>query len=100
MHRIEREKQTVALMIRIYCRAKHRSRDAVCPRCFELLEYAHQKLTSCPFKDGKKACSDCDVHCYSKEMRGRIQEVMRFSGPRMLLRHPIITLLHYMSSIS
>jgi hypothetical protein len=27
-------------------------------------------------------------------MRDRVKEVMRFSGPRMLLRHPILAIRH------
>ena len=96
--RIRREQKTVAAMIEIYCHALHRSADAVCPECFELLEYAHKRLLKCPFHEEKPACADCHVHCYSPQMRARMQEVMRFSGPRMLLRHPLLALRHYLDS--
>jgi len=34
------------------------------------------------------------VHCYNAEMRERVRVMMRWSGPRMLLRHPVIAILH------
>lgn len=37
----------------------------------------------------KTKCHKCSVHCYMPEMRERIKEVMRYSGPRMLLHHPV-----------
>jgi hypothetical protein len=27
-------------------------------------------------------------------MRTRVREVMRYAGPKMMLRHPLLTLLH------
>ena len=43
---------------------------------------------------GKPTCSKCPVHCYKPEMRDRIREVMRYAGPRMYKRHPILTFFH------
>ncbi len=34
------------------------------------------------------------MHCYRPEMRQRVRDVMIFAGPRMLLRHPVLALLH------
>ena len=42
----------------------------------------------------KSFCSVCPVHCYSKDMRAQVREVMRYSGPRMLLHYPLTTLRH------
>jgi hypothetical protein len=36
----------------------------------------------------------CPVHCFKPEMREKIKTVMRFSGPLMIYRHPIIGLQH------
>ena len=43
-------------------------------------------------------CSNCKVHCYKPEMREKIREVMRFSGPRMILYHPIMAIRHVIES--
>ena len=48
--RIEREKRTVAAMVRIYCRAHGHGRakdEALCAECAALLEYSHARLTRC-----------------------------------------------------
>ncbi len=42
----------------------------------------------------KTFCSNCRVHCYKPEMRERIRQVMRFSGPRMLFVHPVQAVRH------
>lgn len=46
----------------------------------------------------KTFCSNCKVHCYKPDMREKIREVMRFSGPRMLFYHPIMAIRHVMES--
>lgn len=94
----EREKQTVALMIRLYCRKKHGSRGELCPECSELADYAAMRVDKCPFMESKTFCSNCKVHCYKPEMRDRIRTVMRFSGPRMLFHHPVMAVRHVIES--
>ena len=42
----------------------------------------------------KTFCANCRVHCYKPEMRGKIREVMRYSGPRMMLHHPVMAARH------
>ena len=39
----------------------------------------------------------CPIHCYRPDMRSLMRQVMRYSGPRMLLRHPWATLRHWLS---
>lgn len=92
--RIARERETVAAMIRLTCADLHGGGDALCGECEALAEYARERLAKCPFQDGKTTCAKCPVHCYRPEMRERIRAVMRYAGPRMLLRHPIMTLCH------
>lgn len=89
----QREKETVSLMIRLYCRKNHGSK-ALCPACAALDAYARQRSDRCPFMETKTFCSNCKVHCYKPEMRDKIRAVMRFSGPRMLLYHPVMALRH------
>ena len=86
--RIEKEKQTVEQMIRLYCRKKE-GNGTLCPQCRELLEYAQTRLSRCPFGDGKSTCRICTVHCYKPEKRERMRVVMRWAGPRMLFYHPV-----------
>ena len=91
----EREKRTVALMIRLYCRKKHGTKKNLLSRMRSLLsQYAMQRSDKCPFMETKTFCSNCRVHCYKPEMREKIREVMRFSGPRMILHHPVMAVRH------
>ena len=96
-----REQETVSMMIRLYCRKNHKvgndgksKGEILCPECQELLAYAEKKIQRCPFMENKTFCSNCRVHCYQSEMREKIRDVMRFSGPRMLLYHPFMALHH------
>ncbi|MFR2071214.1 MAG: nitrous oxide-stimulated promoter family protein [Bacteroides nordii] len=86
-NRIDREKRIVELMIRLYCRKKEKN-ECLCLQCEELLRYAHARLDHCPFGENKSSCKQCTVHCYKPVMRERMRQVMRFSGPRMLLYAP------------
>jgi len=92
--RIAREKKTVAAMIRIFCRLRHRTRGELCAECDELHRYAMARLDRCPFGDDKPTCVNCPIHCYRPQLRDRIREVMKFAGPRMLWRHPVLAIRH------
>lgn len=90
----EREKATVSLMIAVYCRKQHGTKGGLCSECAELEAYARQRSDKCPFMETKTFCSNCRVHCYKPEMREKIRAVMRFSGPRMMLYHPVMAVRH------
>ena len=92
--RIAREKETVESMMRVYCADHHGGTASLCDACRELLDYAHNRLDTCPFQDAKPACNHCQVHCYSRLMRDRVKAVMRYAGPRMLFRHPLLSFYH------
>lgn len=91
--KIEKEKKTAKLMILRYCKG-HKHCGRPCEDCSELIQYMEKKLDLCPFMETKTYCSNCKVHCYSPNMRRQIKEVMRYSGPRMIFSHPIITIDH------
>jgi hypothetical protein len=91
-----RERQTVLAMIRIYCRGRHEGRAALCDQCERLQASAMCRLDRCPFGDEKPTCSACPIHCYRDEWRDRIRQVMGYAGPRMLWRHPLLALRHWL----
>lgn len=93
MKKIDREIEIVTAMIALYCRRKEGNRE-LCPECEELVRYATTRLQRCPFGEGKGTCRHCKIHCYNPKMRSRIREVMRFSGPRMIIYHPLAALRH------
>jgi len=92
--RVAREWKTVQAMIRIHCRNLHCGRMALCAGCEELRRYAERRLEKCPFDEEKPTCVKCPIHCYEAAMRERVRQVMRYAGPRMLLRHPVLALRH------
>ena len=94
MTRIEKEKQTINLMINIYCRKKHKHKNGLCEDCQELLEYAHKRLDFCKFGNEKSFCSKCPIHCYKKDMKVKIKDVMKFSGPRLIIYSPMQFIKH------
>ena len=91
----EREKRMVGEMIALYCRKNHKTKKgALCEACAGLDAYAKQRSDKCPFMEQKTFCSNCKVHCYKPQMREKIREVMRFSGPRMVFYHPVAAIRH------
>jgi len=92
--RIKREKKTIEAMVHIYCNNHHESQGELCQECNELLEYAKMRLDKCPFQEKKTTCGKCLVHCYQPQMREKVKGVMRYSGPRMLLHHPVLAMHH------
>jgi hypothetical protein len=95
--------------VRVFCRAKHNSGERIeipageiasgkillCPDCAVLVTYALEKRRKCPL-DPKPSCKNCHIHCYSKEYRARIREIMAFSGRRMIMRGRLDYLWHYL----
>ena len=80
-------------MIRAYCKGNNHNMP-LCEECRDLLDYSLARLDACKFAEAKTFCSQCDVNCYKDDMRVRIKKVMRYSGPRMLYKDPLLALRH------
>jgi hypothetical protein len=101
MKRLARQKKTIGIMVRIFCDAHHGTGGRLlCPACAELLDYAEKRLDKCPYSENKGPCSKCEIHCYKPEMRKRITEVMRYSGPKMAIEHPLLAVEHLLRTKS
>jgi hypothetical protein len=85
---------TVRTMIGMYCRKLHHPVNGICGDCKMLIEYSEQRTEKCRFGKDKPICVNCPVHCYKTDIREKIRGVMRFSGPRMITRHPYLALMH------
>ncbi len=85
-------------MIYIYCAAMHGTSHSLCNECSELNKYAQKRLTHCKYGEQKPTCKKCPTHCYASEMKTKMQEIMRFSGPRMIYRNPILAIKHLLKS--
>ena len=96
--RITRERKTIRAMIGIWCEKKHGIRGNRCPDCEDLLSYAMKRLDQCPFGENKNTCAKCSIHCYKPEYREKIRIVMRFSGPKMIYKHPTLAIAHILDS--
>ena len=111
--RIERDLGIITRFIEVFCREKHTaeracsqhgvektlgnpSKHALCADCRDLLAYATDRLNRCPM-DPKPKCKDCPVHCYKPEYRGRMREVMKFSGIYFVKRGRVDWLIKYFS---
>ena len=98
--RIKRKRQKeimlVSQMIKLYCHKNHTNQNGkeLCDECQELIEYACERSEKCRFMKNKTFCSNCRIQCYSPEMKKRIQKVMRYSGPRIIIYHPLLCLRH------
>jgi hypothetical protein len=93
--RLKREWRTMTAMVRIYCRGCHGCANP-CPECRQLLDYAALRLERCRFGPEKPTCANCPVHCYQRARRDQVKAVMRYAGPRMLWRHPLLSLRHWL----
>jgi hypothetical protein len=91
-------------MITMYCGARHAgpsgdtaadsARPNLCPACAALLDYATHRIDACRFDGNKPTCGRCAVHCFRASERDAIRHVMRYSGPRMITRHPYLAVRH------
>ncbi len=98
--RLAREWKTIRAMLQLFCRHHHGSGAPLCPECQSLLDYAGVRLERCRFGTEKPTCAKCPVHCYQRDRRTQIKEVMRFAGPRMLWTHPILSLRHWLDNLA
>ena len=98
--RIQQEHKTLHAMLRIYCEGLHSTHGSLCESCAAIVDYADKRVERCHWGPNKPACSQCTTHCFVPEKRQRIREIMRYSGPRMTTRHPILALLHLFTKLS
>ncbi len=107
---LERDLKTLATFIRVYCHGKHDRQSLVvmrgfdlrkihgkplelCPECTKLLQHALVKRTHCP-RDPKPQCKHCPTHCYAKNYRQQIREVMKYAGMKLMFSGRIHYLFH------
>jgi len=91
------EFKTIKAMVKIYCKKFHRidsNASKLCNECHDFLNYANEKLDRCPYGQAKPTCNKCPIHCYKPQQRQQAKEIMRYAGPRMLLKHPILAIRH------
>ena len=96
---LQREFRTMSKMVDIYCADRHESGGQLCDDCATFLGYAEVRLEKCPYGPDKPTCANCPIHCYKPGPRARARMIMRYSGPRMLLRHPYLAIAHKLDGL-
>jgi hypothetical protein len=110
--KLRRDLRTLTRFVQIYCRHWHpdepkepvklKTHDVaalmgetveLCAGCRKLLAHALHKRSTCPLEP-KPACKHCPNHCYHPMYRRQIQEVMRFSGRKLVLSGRLDYLVH------
>ncbi len=98
--RLAREYRTLERMVAIFCGDHHGGpADQACDECVQFLAYAEQRLLKCPYGQEKPTCAKCPVHCYKPMQREQARIVMRYAGPRMVLRYPFLSLMHFLDKL-
>lgn len=90
------ELRTIEVMTELYCQDHHN--ENTCEHCRQFVAYAEQKLDRCVYGQNKPACKHCPIHCYKPEQKHQAQQIMRYSGPKMLFKHPILAIKHLIKS--
>ncbi len=93
-----KEKELIEIMIKLYNKKKLRQKQLT-KEMQELLEYSYLRIENCPHQkkniNGEKPfCSCCTIQCYKADMKQSMVEVMKFSGPRLIFSHPIVSIDH------
>lgn len=92
------EHQTIAKMTKIYCQHFHKVPYTNCQSCQAFVGYAEKKLDRCVYGQAKPACKNCPIHCYKPTEKQLAQQIMRFAGPKMLFKHPILAIKHLLKA--
>ena len=50
-------------------------------------------------EEDKPTCANCPIHCYKPVRKEQVKRIMRYAGPRMLLRHPILAITHQLDGL-
>ncbi len=100
----EQDQATLVAIGKIYCNAHHGTdgrpdANGLCPECASVIEYALAKTQRCP-NNHEGNCKDCPIHCYNGAMRDAVRAMMSYAAPRMLLRHPVMTVRYLRKKIA
>ena len=90
----EREKQMVSQMIALYCRRNHHTKGGPLPRLRSAERLRPPALRSLPVHGDENLLFQLPGTLLQAGDAGKIRAVMRFSGPRMILYHPVAAVRH------
>jgi len=60
---------------------------------------AHDRIDMCPYSGSvKPVCGLCRTNCFA-DMYRQFAQIMRYTGPRMVLYHPFLTMAHIWDAV-
>jgi hypothetical protein len=62
----------------------------LCPECFALVKESVRHTNRCRHLAYKTFCHHCPTPCYALSVREKIRPIMRYSGPRLVMKHPVL----------
>ena len=102
---IQADTDKMVRFVSMYCDAHHKEREKkkfifeykrlpvavkagseLCGECSDLLRHAIVMRVFCPL-DPKPRCRKCPQHCYRPVYREQMEKVMKYAGPRSLLKN-------------
>ena len=99
----------IGKFVEVYCAGRHGSQDRLpfalpadlgtrqlCPECARFMAYAVARRIKCPLEAEKPSCKHCRIHCYAREQRGKVREIMAYSGRKLIMRGRLDYLWHYL----
>ncbi len=92
----EKKIKLVTKMIGMYCKKHHvqEMKGQLCDDCGALLDYTSTRTRKCRNLENGTFCAHCTTPCYAPDKRGKMRQVMKFSGPRLIFYHPVWVMKH------
>lgn len=91
----EKKKKTLNFMFDIYKKSHPQRKEDL----DELKSYAFTRIDKCPNVEEGIYCNTCKIHCFKEDEKEEMRKIMKFSGPRMMIYHPILAMDHLISTI-
>ena len=98
----------IGKFVEVYCAGKHAAAERaalllpaelgerqLCSACAAFMTYAIAKRINCPLEAEKPSCKHCRIHCYGKEQREKVREIMSYSGRKLMLQGRLDYVWHY-----
>ena len=98
-NRVHREAVAIGYMIVIFCTGRHQPVDKLCEECRQVLDHVKQAVELCLYKEDKPVCGKCATNCYNPAIKQKLQLIMRYAGPRMMVHHPVLALRHCLDAL-
>ena len=86
-------------MIKIFCKGNHPDDNSnnssnLCNMCHDMEKYIHNRIDYC--KQNNFFCAYCDNKCHPMDKSDYLKKIMRYSGPRILKKYPIMSIKHFL----